>query len=333
MQGWRGAGWALWLCAAVSSGQASEHAQSPLVQPPDGRVSANTSTVDALGNFDAAAELIRQRAYHADRVDWTQLPKLREGLAGAPAGDSYPAIRKLIAQLDDHHSGLTPARQADAYRTSLRAQAPPMVFALQDGYGYIALPGLAGMNQEASERFAESVAAAIEKNAPRVRCGWIVDLRANGGGNMHPMLASLHDLLGDGDVGAIVGRKHRYPLRVEAGAGRLDLTSAPVAVLQGPRTASSGEIVAIAFRGRPRSASIGQPSAGLTSANVTPTLPDGAILRITGAYDADRTGRLYAGPLPPDILVPAVDGIEASVERALQWLAQESRCELPAQAG
>lgn len=49
----------------------------------------------------------------------------------------------------------------------------------------------------------------------------------------------------------------------------LDLTSAWVAVLTGSRTASSGEVVAIAFRGRPRTRSFGEPTVELSTANRT----------------------------------------------------------------
>ena len=40
---------------------------------------------------------------------------------------------------------------------------------------------------------------------PSATCGWIIDLRGNGGGNMYPMLAGLKPFLGDTVLGAFVG--------------------------------------------------------------------------------------------------------------------------------
>lgn len=83
------------------------------------------------------------------------------------------------------------------------------------------------------------------------------------------------------------------------------LVSAWVAVLTGPRTASSGEAVAIAFRGRPDTRSFGLPTAGLSTANGTFPLPDGSMLLLTAAVDADRTGRKYRDKVDPDETIGA----------------------------
>ena len=78
------------------------------------------------------------------------------------------------------------------------------------------------------------------------------------------------------------------------------LPAAPVAVLTDGRTASSGEAVAVAFRGRPDVRTFGAATAGMTSANETHRMRDGAVIVVTVADFADHRRTVYRGPLPPD---------------------------------
>jgi carboxyl-terminal processing protease len=74
-------------------------------------------------------------------------------------------------------------------------------------------------------------------------------------------------------------------------------------VLIGPRTASSGEAVAVALRGRPRSRSFGSPSYGQTIANTVIGLADGAAIALAVLIEVDRTGREYPSGIEPDEFV------------------------------
>jgi C-terminal processing protease CtpA/Prc len=118
---------------------------------------------------------------------------------------------------------------------------------------------------------------------------------------------------------------------VEPPADLAALEETPVAVLIGPLTASSGEAVAIAFRGRARTTSFGQPTAGLSSANEMFPLPDGAMIGLTTAVDVDRTGRRYGETVDPDEAVgapaaatsasaPVVSLDDPTVAAAAGWL-------------
>ena len=101
-------------------------------------------------------------------------------------------------------------------------------------------------------------------------------------------------LLGDGEVGAFVAPDGtRTPWRIESGTPRqyadrwgpepLARPMPPVDVLTGPRTASAGEAVAIAFRGRPDTRSFGEPTFGVPTANAPYLLSDGALVVLTTA--------------------------------------------------
>ncbi|MFF4410231.1 S41 family peptidase [Streptomyces sp. NPDC001262] len=167
-------------------------------------------------------------------------------------------------------------------------------------------------------------------------CGWVVDLRQEDGGGMWAPLAVLGRVLGDGDVGMFVGPDGKKSVwTVEDGNPRDGEASwgsgapvahpdAPVAVLTGKATASAGEAVAIAFRGRPDTRFFGQRTLGLPTGNNAHRLSDGAVLILTEGKDADRTGRIYNGRISPDEEIP--DGGRDALEAAKDWLLSQRAC-------
>ncbi len=95
-----------------------------------------------------------------------------------------------------------------------------------------------------------------------------------------------------------------------------------MAVLYDRRTASSGEAIAVSFRGRPDMRSSGEHTSGLSSANSAILLRDGASLHLTVALDADRNGVIYGGALLPDeIVLPT-----ATLSSAVEWLEARAEC-------
>jgi C-terminal processing protease CtpA/Prc len=154
--------------------------------------------------------------------------------------------------------------------------------------------------------------------------GWVIDLRNNLGGDMWPMLAGIGPVLGEGELGAFVepgGEKKKWYYR--DGKALLDKAGPPVAVLTGGKTISSGEAIAIAFRGRPRTRSFGQPTAGLSTANEEFPLSDGARLCLTVATFADRTGKVYGAAVEPDEKIAAGGKEDVALKAALAWLKKQ----------
>jgi hypothetical protein len=176
--------------------------------------------------------------------------------------------------------------------------------------------------------------------------GWIVDLRGNVGGNMWPMLAGIGPLVGESDrlggfltldsrsdwsyrkgVAAEIenGKRNAYP--AVAGAP-YKLAAAPrIAVLIDRRTGSSGEAVAIAFRGRPDTRFFGEHTEGESTANRDIALSDGAVIWLTVGVDTDRTGRQYLNGFDPDEMVPGGEQIlpddqDPAVQAAFRWLSR-----------
>jgi C-terminal processing protease CtpA/Prc len=105
-------------------------------------------------------------------------------------------------------------------------------------------------------------------------------------------------------------------------------------VLTGRQTRSAGEAVTVAFRGRPNTRSFGEPTAGVPTGNAAYRLSDGARLILTGAKDADRTGRTYDEPIPPEEEVikdprPVARRQDAVLDAAQGWLLKQAPCRRP----
>ena len=254
----------------------------------------------AQDELDAAIGHVRKNAWMRDNIDWTVMnDDLRFLTAGAEKpSDVYLAIRYLLAGLKDRHSFLMPPAQTKAFQTGGAENPPIAVRSLGDGIGYVDVPAYGGADAAAARAFATRTHESLAAVAGNAGCGWIVDLRNNGGGNMWPMLAGLKPFLGDEPLGTFISREGASPpwkagqaVNAEPPASLRALEHAYVAVLTGPMTASSGEAITISFKGRPRTRSFGHPTTGLSSGNGNFSLPDGAMILLTTVIEADRTGR------------------------------------------
>nr|WP_225578563.1 S41 family peptidase [Rhodanobacter sp. 7MK24] len=232
----------------------------------------------------------------------------------------------MLNALQDHHSRLLPiGEQTDQFEHG-RAQGNLDVQILPGDIGYINMPGFTGTNKADGNAFASTVADGIISIAPKVKHGWIVDLRHDTGGNMYPMLSGLHLLLGTGKLGAFRARSGEETpwasaLPEGAQASQPLRINDPVAVLIGSNTSSSGEIVAIAFKGRSNTRFFGQPSDGRTTGNCNFQLPDGSGLSLACSVDLDRNGHSYGDRVMPDVdITISKREPDAAMAAAKSWL-------------
>ena len=77
---------------------------------------------------------------------------------------------------------------------------------------------------------------------------------------------------------------------------------------------------------RPRTRSFGLPTAGLSTANGTFPLSDGAMILLTTAIEADRTGRRYGDKIEPDEPQAATGPGADPIATAGAWLKNASAC-------
>ncbi len=184
---------------------------------------------------------------------------------------------------------------------------------LGDQTGYIKIKGI-GPNEDLNQQ-ASYIRSNLEKLAEKGAKNWILDLRYNTGGNMHPMMSGLSPLLCNGVVGGEADMKGDiiWNWSMKAGVFHYREESylplpvsdniscdANVAVLISRYTASSGEAVATTFKGRPNSTFIGEPTGGLTTVTNWEALEDAFIMSISVSYYADRNNNVFEKNLQPD---------------------------------
>lgn len=277
---------------------------------------------DALDMMEFGGYYVDPRTWPAQRAEAERLTR------GAPdTAATYPALRAALAAAGGEHSEFLPpgAPLSDADPV----EPTPSVTTTPDGVSTVSLPELVSGDPQALQRYADITAAGLARAGPPTSCGWVVDLRGNGGGNMWPMLAGLSPLLPDGPMLSFVANTgERTEVRIEGGTALVGtepqasvddatLSTRPVAVLQDGDTASSGEAALLALRGRPNVLTIGSGSAGYSSANMSVPMPDGATMVLTTAVYVDRSGQVFGGEIAPDL--PASDPVVA----ARTWLHEQ----------
>jgi len=286
--------------------------------------------------LDDLIGIMRGHSINRLRIDWDAFQTSVLAAAGGAqvVSDTYPAIRVALTLLADGHSMYrTPSGQVifvpNRTCTSSGAGSP----ALPDSIGYITVRSFSGTAAEATA-YANQLHRAVAAADRDALIGWIVDVRGNGGGNMWPMIAGVGPVLGEAVVGYFidpagveVAWEYRngaswsggYVAQQVDSAYRLRREWPRVAVLTDRGVASSGEAAVVAFRGRPDTRSFGEPTCGLSTANRSFSLSDGASLILTVSTMADRDKTPYGGAIVPDEIVAD------PVSRAIAWLESGAR--------
>jgi carboxyl-terminal processing protease len=344
---------------------------------------SNTSlSVEAKAYLEQALDIMQQQALRKRSIDWSAVRKSTlEQAAGAQTPiDTYEALRFALRQVNPHsflqlspeqtkqEAARKTVRQAPAVQGTQppteprgKVERPPSPFReRRQPEGHIHKLGdrtaarvvVPSFVADDAGQFATKLQRIVAEMDAAHACGWVIDLRGNGGGNMWPMLVGIGPVLGEGEVGAFLdaeGVKSTWRYRdgkssirsadgseevtakVEGTPYRLTATP-PVAVLIDRGTASSGEIIAIAFRGRTLTRFFGEDTMGFSTVNKGFALPDGANIVLTTGVSMDRTGAEYGGAIAPDERIPIGESQvptndDPTVRAALKWLSTQPRCE------
>jgi carboxyl-terminal processing protease len=258
-----------------------------------------------------------------------------------------PELEALEAQYKANHpTDVTPAPSRENFSPYVGRYEPEGQLERRGDkvFGFVVLTKCFPENDRefvAFETRVQKILAELDQSHP---AGWIVDLRGNVGGNMWPMLGGIGPLLGEGDdlgeffnvkehatwqyrngVAAELddGKAEPYPA-VEGRPYRIQGTP-NAAVLIDRSTGSSGEAIAVAFRGRPHTRFFGEHTQGSSTVNQGITLSDGAQLWLTVGVQADRNGKQYTEGLAPDEALPSASTAlppaqDPVVQAALNWL-------------
>jgi carboxyl-terminal processing protease len=313
-------------------------------------------------NADSVAIVLQNIVNHAesaslyrDQVNWDTLkPKI---FALAKSAKTVPelgeALQYLLKAIGDEHGRVFHNNQLLAnYYGSLKEHQktfkPDIFNQIQSGQvykfdakiienkiGYIRIVGLPmGDNQQMAKTIEDEVCKLSEKGIDK----WIIDLRYNGGGNMHPMAEGLALLIGDGAVGGTDGLTpaESSQWKVENGDFYYDDYSVQlannckvkkntkVAVLTSLYTASSGEAIAVIFKGRKNTRFFGEKTLGMITATDWAVIDPLTAMTISVSYYKDRNGKVYNQYVDVDEELPFVieplSASDTTVKRAVEWL-------------
>lgn len=316
--------------------------------------------------LNSALDIMEKNSLLKKDVDWKSLraQTLEKAKGAQETIDTWDAIRFALKEIGDNHSFLqlnSGLQLKENERRKITNQKSPTVKYVQPSpfssrrmpegflhnsgecvFGQITVPMY---EKQIGDEFATGLNKFIAETDGKNVCGWIVDLRGNGGGNIFPMLGGIGALLGEGDASFAIDADERktafFYKNGQAGLREPDgketiitkilgethkvKKQLPVAVLIDKGTASSGEGIAIAFRGRGQTRFFGTPTYGISTSNEGFMLEDGANIVLTTGVSADKNGKKYFSGITPDEQIDGGDKILDSendpvIKAALNWL-------------
>ncbi|WP_416447013.1 S41 family peptidase [Leucobacter sp. HNU] len=303
-----------------------------------------------------------QAGYYVDTPTWDEvlareLPVLR---AAEATSDTHGALSRLVRAAGGFHSRFsTPEQAAASSRPGFPSSRENPTVRYDGRLGIVTVPGFSSVHADEQERYLRAAGEIFASEQASSACGWVIDVRHNGGGLGWAMILAVSPLLDDGTVEQFRTRDGRTSaVRVRdaslswvgrrwdslpAFAGRfgaLDqlgmpglvvapalpgapakLPGRPIALVQSTRSASAAEMVLLAFAGQARTATFGAESAGYTTLNGGFMLPDGAEVTLSFALMGDRDGNFHEGAIPPDHPVDPED--DSALEAARGWALQQ----------
>lgn len=268
----------------------------------------------------ALAQMDRGMYASGDRWRAARQHAVEQTRGAMTEADALPALREALIVAGGRHSSFVSRSQQQAANES---RVLPSI-SVAGGIATVVVPSTAAFRDQAfMDHYRDTLAGHIHAASGQAKCGWIVDLRRNGGGSYLPMVGGLTPLLPDGPVAefhighdvkvvAVRGGEVTVDDEVMTAARDYPKNLGAVAVLQDEGTASAAEVTLAAFDGRPRTRSFGWQSAGYTTTNIVVSLGadyDNEMVLSVGIL-ADRRGRIYGtevaglafgGPIEPDV--------------------------------
>lgn len=213
---------------------------------------------------------------------------------------------------------------------------------LENKIVYIKVPGINAFSKEDVNKYAQALYDSVYQYYSQKPKGFIIDLRLNTGGNLYPMLAGLSTLLDDTVLAYETDMEGAIVRKWELNKGNFVIggyqtttikqphtaifEKIPVAVLTGPVTISSGSMTAIAFKHRPNTIFIGEPTGdGYTTSNGYFSFASNLYFLFATNFVADRNKTIYKTVVPVDITVNGGDNFDdmtkdEKIKAAIQWL-------------
>ncbi|WP_322286898.1 S41 family peptidase [Aquimarina sp. 2201CG5-10] len=276
-------------------------------------------------NWETLKPIIQERALQSK--SFKESLRVSTFLFDTIQDDHTQIFYKDLHITNSHNREFTADDFSEQFITRYEAGAGFEAKVIKKEYGYVRIPGILLMNVSQDSLNAKSQQMydkIIEVDTSTSLKGWIIDLRFNSGGNAYAMIAALYHLLGDtvvyngldlnGEVKLIhrlengnfyAGKKIEATVRARQ---KPDITI-PVTFITGKLTASAGEDILVAFKGRDNISFIGEPTYGFLTGNDKFELPFEAVMAMTTEYIADRNN-VYTKNIIPDVVIEKQDNFD-----------------------
>lgn len=306
--------------------------------------------------IDTIIQIMRTQSVNSAAVDWPSvrsgaLEKARHAETGEQLGE---ACRLILKAANEYHGFISygdsvfrwsakepvfPEAVTNAWKKGVFVQTKSVA----NGIRYLRVPYISFSERHVLDSNAQNLNDSLCYLLMQNPKGLILDLRLNGGGAMFPMILGLQQLLGEGELGSFTSEpKIPWMLREDrffSGDQEMtkitpicknDFTQLPLAILIGPGTGSSGEFLAMAFKGRKNTIFLGENTGGYVTATKGTSVNKDLYLLISECYGRDRNGNVYREALSPDIRITTPDnfdtiGVDPKVLAAIRWLDARKR--------
>jgi len=299
---------------------------------------------------------VKETSLYADRVNWKEInSEFTELIKGTiDAEDLKEGLQYLVNSLGDKHGHIRSAkdnsiivsyngeisekdnRNSEFLNSVINDISAKFSYQLlENKIGYLRIVGIGpGDVKQQSDFIRQGLVDLKSKGVDK----WIVDLRFNGGGNMEPMISGLAPLIGEGFIAGAINKDNEIrEYTIENGQfsnyDRLvcEMKNLPkiapdekVAVLLSRYTTSSGELVAVAFKGRENTIFIGEETAGYTTGNGYDKINDDLVLLISQDVFIDRNKKRYDDRVDVDENIEFLHHMgfdnDNQINRAKDWL-------------
>lgn len=316
--------------------------------------SAQSKEVNFL--IDTCITVMKNNSVNADKMDWKQLQKnaLAKASNITEAYQLGSVMRYIYQSVDDFHGAFFYKDSTFKWKPNERPVSDSIMnewkkgvtvrsMLLEDNIGYLRVPYMSYNGKEDADKNAQrlndSLCILLGKNVK----GIVLDLRLNGGGTMYPMMLGLEQLLGSGKIGTFVCKKnqdwyikdHNFLLDTTVLASLVPKCSVnaedlPLVLLIGSSTGSSGEFLAMAFKGRKNTLFLGAETAGYVTVVGGFPINEAAYMYLSTGYGMDKTGVVYKEAIKPDIADNSPDSFndlknDKKVQAAIRWLLNKSK--------
>lgn len=325
--------------------------------------SSKAQLPDSVRNYlDSAIYFMQEKSLYGKNINWAKVKDSALLLAkdARSIKDAFPAMLYAFKQLKDSHGMVAnedtffrypPHVNFDSVLSPAIKNAflkgPKIVAGFTaDNIAYLRVPSMNVQNQEAVDKRANMLRDSLCKLLAANPRGIIIDLRLNGGGNSAPMITGISPLfkkplLGygvdrDGNFllpnklvnGILADEKGQYLVNIKSNCSVTG--TIPIAVLIGPATGSSGEILAVFLKQQKNVKLFGAPTAGFCNATEGFLfMEQRGYLLLTVNRIADGKKKVYNEMLvKPDVPVTGEEHFEnftadAAVLAAAKWISKK----------